>query len=315
MTTLLAANDGGHIMQLRSLVDRFGLHDDRYWVTVPTSQTKSLLAGECVQWVDEAPTRDWRAALRNARSICKLFRGHDIARAISTGSSLAISTLPQAALRRIPAHYIESVTRADGFSLSGRMLQNVPGVNLYVQWPHLAGRRWSYHGSVLDGFASAPALPRAVRRVVVSLGTSARFGFRRMLVRLVGEIPAGVDVLWQTGSTVVTGLPIEARPSVPAADLTAAIKAADVVVAHAGAGIALTALQAGKIPVLVPRLESRGEHVDDHQGEIARRLAERGLAIVADADELSWDTINMATRLRVAATETLPTFALIERGR
>jgi UDP-N-acetylglucosamine transferase subunit ALG13 len=130
---------------------------------------------------------------------------------------------------------------------------------------------------------------------------------------LVGVIPNDVEVLWQTGCTDVAGLAIDAQPVVPAADLATAIAAADVVVAHAGAGIALTVLEAGKIPILVPRRAAFQEHVDDHQGEIAGRLKELGLAFVADASDLTWERIVSATAARVQRAEQPALFRLDER--
>jgi UDP-N-acetylglucosamine--N-acetylmuramyl-(pentapeptide) pyrophosphoryl-undecaprenol N-acetylglucosamine transferase len=62
--------------------------------------------------------------------------------------------------------------------------------------------------------------------------------------------------------------------------LTARIRDAEVVITHAGVGSAVTAIRAGKKPVLVPRLARYGEHVDDHQLQLAERLAEFGLAVV-----------------------------------
>ena len=253
-----------------------------------------------------------RAAARNANAIRSLFRSHEIARVISTGSSLAVSALPVAALHRVPAHYIESVTRTDGFSMSGRLLRCVPGVSLYAQWPHLAVGRWNYRGSVLDGFRVASSEPRKVRSLVVSVGTSTTFGFRRLLERLVAVVPTGVDVIWQTGATDVAGLPITAHGTLRAAELATAIESADVIVAHAGAGIALTALGAGKVPILVPRRASMGEHVDDHQGEIARHLEDLGLAVVADAATLTWETIASATAKRSELVDQPPPFVLEE---
>ena len=304
--TLLAANDGGHITQLRTLADRFETADRRMWVTVRTPQTEHLLAGETVHWTGPAPTRDAGAAWRNARTIWRLLDNRDVGAAISTGSSLAVSALLPAALRRIPAHYIESVTRADGISLSGRMLRWVPGVRLYVQWPHLANRRWRYRGSVLDGFLAEPGEAKPIERLVVSLGTSSKYEFRRLVERLAATIPPGVEVLWQTGCTDVTGLGIAGREQVPAGEMEAAIDSADAVVAHAGAGIALTILASGKVPVLVPRLASRGEHVDDHQEQIARQLARRELAVVVDADELDWDVVTASSGRRCSRVDPGP---------
>lgn len=51
--------------------------------------------------------------------------------------------------------------------------------------------------------------------------------------------------------------------------------AADVVVTHAGVGSILCARRAGHLPIVVPRYRELGEHVDDHQVELTRALAER----------------------------------------
>lgn len=55
---------------------------------------------------------------------------------------------------------------------------------------------------------------------------------------------------------------------------------ARVVVCHAGVGSIVTALEHGKPVIAVPRRKKYGEHVDDHQLEIARELEKEG-AIIA----------------------------------
>jgi UDP-N-acetylglucosamine transferase subunit ALG13 len=57
-------------------------------------------------------------------------------------------------------------------------------------------------------------------------------------------------------------------------------EAARVVVCHAGVGSIFTALDHGKPVIAVPRRKKYGEHVDDHQLEIARELEKEG-AIIA----------------------------------
>jgi UDP-N-acetylglucosamine transferase subunit ALG13 len=310
MTTLLVANDGGHAMQLHQLVPRLPIDDDPLWVTVPTPQTRALLRDERVAWMEPAVTRDWRAAARNAWRAASLFRTHEVRAAFSTGSSLAASVLPQARARRIPTFYVESVTRTEGPSMSGRLVASVPGMRVFTQWPQWQGRRWRFGGSVLDGYRATATEPRPVRRVVVSLGTSARYGFRRLVERLATVVPPDTEVLWQTGCTDVDGLGIDARPSVGGDELAAAIDGADAVVAHAGAGIALSAFEAGKAPVLVPRRAELGEHVDDHQWQIAGVLAARRLAVVRDADHLEWDDLAGAAATAVVRVDRPPPFAL-----
>jgi UDP-N-acetylglucosamine transferase subunit ALG13 len=113
-------------------------------------------------------------------------------------------------------------------------------------------------------------------------------------------------VLWQTGSTDCTGLDIITRPQVPSSELQDAMRDADVVVAHAGTGVALAALEAGKWPVLVPRRAAFGEHVDDHQTGIARELGGRGLAVVREADQIVLDDLVAATAKRVTRVVDVP---------
>ena len=310
MTALLVANDGGHLMQLRTLARRLPLTEPFKWVTVPTPQTESLLADEDVLWVKPAPTRDLRAALGNAVLTSSLFRSGDVSAVVSTGSSLAVSTLPQARLRGTPAYYIESATRTQGPSLSGRLLATIPGIELYTQNPAWASRRWKYAGSVFDGWQARTGTgPRPVSRIVVTLGTSRTFGFRRLVEHLAPLLAAtGAEVLWQTGTTDVTGLPVrDPRRAVPAVEMAAAMREADVVIAHAGTGAALEALQAGKLPILVPRRAEFHEHVDDHQEQIATMLAERRLAIVREAGAVDLRDLEQAAASTVdLAAQTEP---------
>lgn len=308
-TTLLVANDGGHIKQLFELAPRLGL-DEIVWSTAATPQTEALLAGQRVEWCHPAPTRDVKAVLENVRFLRKVFKRHRPARVVSTGASLALSALPLGELSGTSAHYIESVTRAEDFSLSGRILRRTPGVEMYTQWPHLVDSRWRYRGSVLDGFTAQQRDCVAVNRIVVSVGTSQTFGFRRLLQRLVTVIPDGVDVLWQTGSTDVEGLGIDARPTVPGDKLERAIEEADVLVAHAGAGISLTGITSGRYPLIVPRLAERNEHIDNHQAQIARHLDEKGLAMVRRPEEITWADIEAAARFETHRDVAVEPFVL-----
>lgn len=60
------------------------------------------------------------------------------------------------------------------------------------------------------------------------------------------------------------------------------VRAARVVVSHAGVGTVMTVVGEGKRPVVVPRLERYGEAVDDHQLPFARRMQEAGLVLLVE---------------------------------
>lgn len=311
---VLVATTGGHLTQLFDLAPRLPLRGPRLWVTFDSEQARTLLAGERVAFVPYVAERDIVGvgrAMSHARRILAggLDGGAKASAVVSTGSAVALAFLPLAALRGIPAHYIESAARTGRPSLTGRVLRFVPGVRLYRQYPHTARGPWRYGGSVFDGFASTPPAPRALRRAVVTLGTMDQ-GFRRLLERLVAILPPETEVLWQTGATPTQGLGIHGHRLLSATALAKAMREADVVVAHAGCGSALTALKAGKCPILVPRDPQGGEVVDAHQAEIADWLDAKGLALARHADRLTLDDLHRAAARGVARAAQLPAFRL-----
>jgi UDP-N-acetylglucosamine transferase subunit ALG13 len=60
------------------------------------------------------------------------------------------------------------------------------------------------------------------------------------------------------------------------------IKDARAVVMHAGVGSVMIALANGKRPIVMARRREFGEHVDDHQVELARRLEGSGLVTLVE---------------------------------
>ncbi len=70
---------------------------------------------------------------------------------------------------------------------------------------------------------------------------------------------------------------------------------ASVVIAHAGAGCIVTALGFAKPLVVVPRYKKFGEHVDDHQLDIAGALEKEKIAVPV------YDIADLLTALKKAA--------------
>jgi len=323
MPTLLVSTTGGHLAQLVELSDRLPRDGDgeRVWVTHDNAQSRSLLSGETTVYVPYIGVRDVTGVIRSVPVAHRLRSEQRPTRVVSTGSGIALGYLPYLAARGVRAHYIESAARVSGPSVSGRLLRSIPGVHLYTQYRRLASRSWRYGGSVFDGFSPVHAPePVAIRRVVVTLGTAHEFCFRRLLDRLEPLLSAGgplereqgapVETLWQTGGTPTDGLRIRACPWLPATELRAALAAADVVVSHAGAGSALTALGAGRCPVLVPREAAHGEIGDDHQEQLGRELEERGLALLRRVEDLTLDDLHGAAARRLERVVEPPTFEL-----
>jgi UDP-N-acetylglucosamine transferase subunit ALG13 len=95
------------------------------------------------------------------------------------------------------------------------------------------------------------------------------------------------DLVVQYGHSPAPLHAAETIQFLPFVDLIERIRAADVVVTHAGVGSILNCLRMGRTPLVVPRQSRFGEHVDDHQVELTRALAEDGKVIpVWDVEDL-----------------------------
>lgn len=309
MTTLLVASTGGHLAELHDLVPRLGVQERR-WVTFDSPQSRSLLDGEDVVHVPPATSRDLVGAVKDLVIARRMFRRHRYERVISTGASVAMSFFVPATAAGVECSYIESATRTDGPSLTGRMAAHLPRTHMYTQYRSWADETWRYGGSIFDAFTAEPVPARPVRKVVVTLGTHERYTFPRLLTRLVEIMPPGVDVLWQVGATHIERMPVGARAQVPITELRQAMREADVIISHAGVGSALAAMQAGRRALYVPRRRAHGEHVDDHQVAMARELESRDLVVAREADEVTFADLETAAAWAVRSSSRVQPFRL-----
>jgi UDP-N-acetylglucosamine transferase subunit ALG13 len=247
-------------------------------------------------------SRDYMGVTRALAPARQVLRDEAPDVVISTGAAIALATLPLAVTSRRRAIYIESVSRFEGPSLTGRFLARMPGVATFTQHETWANRRWKYRGSVLEHYFAtfAPEKPQdSPLRIFITLGTIKPFRFDLLVDKVLEAASPGSEFIWQLGDTSRTGLPGMVHATMPAGQFDECVQWADVVVSHAGVGSALRLLELGKAPVLVPRRKSRGEHVDDHQEQVAKHLGKLGLAISREAPALTRSDLIGATSRKV----------------
>jgi UDP-N-acetylglucosamine--N-acetylmuramyl-(pentapeptide) pyrophosphoryl-undecaprenol N-acetylglucosamine transferase len=312
MAVLLVASTGGHLFELVRIAPRLDLDtDDALWVTFDTPQSRSMLQGRRVCYVRPVASRDALGVLCNLPAAHRILGSEPWRAVVSTGAAIAMSYFVLAHSRGIPLHYIESAARTAGPSLTGRMAAAIPGAHLYTQYEAWADRRWLHRGSVFDSFSSrATAAPRPVRRVLVTLGTSP-YAFERLVARLEAILPRDVEVDWQLGAWHRNTARGKSLGVIGMSELARLHQQADVVIAHAGVGSALTALGEGRAPILIPRLSRYRECVDDHQLAIAQHLQARGLAIGVDAGRLEMSHLERAASMSVECCSTALPFRLV----
>jgi UDP-N-acetylglucosamine transferase subunit ALG13 len=110
--------------------------------------------------------------------------------------------------------------------------------------------------------------------------------FTRLLHSLVPIFPTlPRPIIVQHGHTPFASSIAVAVPFLSMDEFSHRISEAALLIMHAGAGSIITALVAGKRPVVVPRLARFGEHVDDHQNEFALEMARLGRVVLVEDPE------------------------------
>lgn len=126
-------------------------------------------------------------------------------------------------------------------------------------------------------------------KIFVPLGTQ-KFPFKRLIAALNTLIKEGFykpeDIVMQ--STMYDIEPMFNHVElIPVDEFNRYMQDADLVITHAGVNSIITCMQMEKALLVVPRLQKYGEHVDNHQIEIAHLMEEKyNVLVVHDMDNL-----------------------------
>lgn len=298
---MLVASPGGHLDELRILIDLLGIDvSEALWVTARTTQTESLLEGKNVAWVPRVGSGEMRKAALGLPAAIKLHRRFRPDLLVSTGALFSTPHLVAATMFGCETWFIDSATRVDGPSHTGVFARRFTKAKLFAQGDGWGDDRWARVPSVFDAFEAVPKeiafTADQIKTAVVSLGTEL-WPFQRAVDRALELLP-DTEIYWQTGVTDAQCDGQALQQWVPAADLRRAFGESDVVITHAGVGSALVALEGGAVPVILPRRQAHSEMIDDHQVEFADMMMRRSLAVSVDPDELTLEHILRAANLK-----------------
>lgn len=294
---MLAASAGGHLDLLRAVVPAIDPGRRAVWVTSRSSRGEALRAGrEDVELVPEYG-RDPRGLAANLARAAAIIARRRPRLVVTSGAGVVVPLCLLARLAGARLVHVETMARVTSPSATGRLLSRLASRTI-VQWPELADAL--PHATVCEP-ALLDSIPQGERAgghgTFVAVGTHAQ-GFPRLLEIVGRALATGVlprPVVAQTGPATPASSAIEALPYIAADELRRRLSSARVVVCHAGAGIIASALAAGRTPIVAPRLARLGEHVDDHQRQLAGRLADRGL-VVQVGDGIGPEHVAAATR-------------------
>ena len=139
---------GGHLLQMRALGPAWREHEAT-WVTLPGADVERLLEGQDVVLAHGPTNRSLGKLFRNLALAWKVVRKNRPEAILSTGAALAVPFFLVGKLHGAKLVYVESLTRTQSLSLTGRMVYPIADA-FFVQWPKATRmRRARYLGSLM----------------------------------------------------------------------------------------------------------------------------------------------------------------------
>jgi UDP-N-acetylglucosamine transferase subunit ALG13 len=136
--------------------------------------------------------------------------------------------------------------------------------------------------------------------IFVTVGTQVQFD---RLIRTVDKwagTRGRTDVFAQTGPSEYHSQHIYTKPFIDPTEFRNRVESASLVIAHAGMGSIITALELGKQIIVMPRRASLREHRNDHQFATAKQFAEQGRIKVALTEQELVDKLDQLEVLHEA---------------
>ena len=293
---------GGHLEQALRRTAQLELQNQIKFFTPRNSQSESKLKDYKHYYVHNVGSRDIIGLFRAGAQLFQLLRKRDFDYVLSTGAGVAIACAVVCKLRKIDFYYIESIARQNEPSMTGRILEKFKSVKLYSESKNFDSRRWSKIESFFSDYEMSEELevvstPTSLK-IFITVGTVHKFQFKRLVDLVESVLLTSDSVVWQVGnleSAIKSG---QVHKEMTDAEFSKNIRSADVVISHAGVGSILNTLDAGRYPILIPRLSKHNEHIDDHQFEIASLVASFNLAQVV-TDKLTREDLITAKSRRI----------------
>ena len=120
--------------------------------------------------------------------------------------------------------------------------------------------------------------------IFVAVGTQ-KFPLDRLLQAIDSLIEQNIiqePVFAQTGYCCYKPMNFEAKPFLTGEEFAEKISACDLLITHSGVGTIIKGMNLGKPVIVFPRRVEYGEHVDDHQLQIAEAFSSKNHVLQAD---------------------------------
>jgi UDP-N-acetylglucosamine--N-acetylmuramyl-(pentapeptide) pyrophosphoryl-undecaprenol N-acetylglucosamine transferase len=306
----LAGSGGGHVRQLLDLEGAWSPHN-HFFVSEDSALSRSIAERHRTYFLPHfawgqarlgSPVRMLVAALNNFIQSAKIIFKERPQLVITTGAGAVFGVSFWARLLGANVIVIESFARFNHLSKFARIAGPLAQTKV-VQSKHL--KRFWPDAALFDPLRILSD-PPPEKKPLMFVTVGATLPFDRMVSTVAalhtkGKIPETIFIQTGVGGLAPPG--IETVETLPFDQIMASLNDAAIVVCHGGTGSLVTALRMGCRVVAMPRLSQNGEHYDDHQAEITKAFADRGLIAVANTpEELEQALADVRSRPPVRAT-------------
>ena len=136
---MLVCCQGGHLMQMLALKPAWA-DLPHVWITTRAADTEALLSEERKIYAHVPTARNVKNMLRNLWLAVGVVGRHRPDVVLSTGGGVTFPVFLVGKLMGARLIYVESLTRVDGPSLTGKLVYPLVD-RFFVQWPEAATRR------------------------------------------------------------------------------------------------------------------------------------------------------------------------------
>lgn len=139
--------------------------------------------------------------------------------------------------------------------------------------------------------------------IFVAVGTQ-KFPMNRLLRQIDELIASGElqeEVFAQIGHSDYQPVHYAYREFLDKEEFDGTVAKCDLLITHSGVGTIISGLTRGKPVIVYPRLSKYGEHVDDHQLEIAQSFSEQHFVLLCSEQDSLAEKIRQAKEERFAS--------------
>lgn len=132
--------------------------------------------------------------------------------------------------------------------------------------------------------------------IFVTVGTQDK-PFTRLISAVENAVIKGDitdEVIVQAGNTEYESKVLNVLNYVPFDTFNEYIAKADIIITHGGVGSILNALKLGKKIIAVPRLAKYGEHINDHQLQVIKKMTQDGYILSCEDENEIADKVREA---------------------